>query len=383
MFFNVCARPTTPDRIRLGGKYWDTGAVQSPVRSSLFALFGAGAVLLGCEHDRPTVAPSPDGQTDSLACKRRVDASELLPSDSMFVAFYDMDRERRFAPRVSARATGGPRSLLPVEMEAVRMGWIGIAAACELDDRFFGKAWIAVDREEEVLVVLEGKGIGNERNLRCIKSRLEGLDESFTEGLVIKNDGCGVSMNVDFDDMSGFAPRDDLLVVGFDAPVERARDAWNSGFTNPPTELLPPKRSKAWVWGALDVSALLGPDEVDAIFADTGHAELGALSRVSTVEFEASLARKFSLRLGGTFGNASDVRAAQSVLQAFVDAPPPQLPVWARALIGRIELDTRGQAVSASMSMDRKKAHTYGLLPSRTEARQMPAFAWLSAIVIL
>lgn len=301
----------------------------------------------------------------------------------MFVAFYDMDRERRFAPRVSGRSSVGPRALLPAEMEAVRMGWIGIAAACELDDRFFGKAWISVDREEEVLVVLEGKGIGNERNLRCIKSRLHGLDESFTEGLVIQDDGCGVTMSVEFDEMSGFAPRDDLLVVGFDASVERARNAWNSGFTNPPTHLLPPKRSKAWVWGALDVSAVLGPEEVGAIFTDAGHGELGALSRVSTVEFEASLARKFSLRLGGSFPNESDVRAAQSVLQALVDAPPPQLPVWARALIGRIELDTRDETVSAKLSMDRKKAHEYGMLPSRTEARQMPAFAWLSAIVIL
>ena len=337
--------------------------------------------IVGCEKDRPvTASPS---QTGELRCRSKLKPDELLPGDATFVAYYDMNRERRYAPRISTKPGGGPRNLLPIEVEAVRLGWIGISAACELDDKFFGEAWLAVDSDEEGVVVLSGKGIGKEKNLRCIADRLGALDSSFIEGTHLRSMGCGLEIEADHDDVSGFAPSDDILVLGTDPAVDRARTVWNGGFPNPPTKLLPPKRSRAWLWGALDVEALLSPSDVAGVFSDTGHTELGALSAIKTVEFQASMTRRLSLEVGASFPTEADVRAARAVLDAAIASPPPMLPAWAQVLVSKTRVESSGPRVTVSIPLDRGAAYDLGLIPNRTEANQMPAFAWLSAIVIL
>ncbi len=338
-------------------------------------------MTVGCEKDR-SATTSPQ-QNPGLRCRSRVEPEQLLPGDARFVAYYNMDRERRFAPRVSTEPSGGPRNLLPIEVEAVRVAWIGVSAACELDDRFFGEAWLAVDAEEEAVVVLSGQGIGNEKNLRCISNRLSAIDPSFVDGTVIRSAECGLEIDAEYDDVSGFAPSDDVLVLGTIPAVERARAVWNGRFPDPPADLLPPKRTKAWLWGAVDVDALLSPSEVADVFADGGHGEFGALSTVKTIEFQAAMTRRFSLEAGATFPSDADVRAVRAVLDAMVAAPPPALPTWAKSLFSKSRVSSHGPRVTVSLPLDRRTAYDMGLIPSHTEANQMPAFAWLSAIIVL
>ncbi len=355
--------------------------VERSVRRRTLLGLSFAVALVGCEKDRP-VTTSP-AQTGELRCRSRLEPQELLPGNATFVAYYDMNRERRRAPRISTKPAAGPRSLLPIEVEAVRMAWIGISAACELDDRFFGEAWLAVDSEEEGLVVLAGKGIGNERNLRCISNRLGAIEPSFVDGTNLRSTGCGLEIDADYDDVSGFAPSDDMLVLGTNPAVDRARAVWNGGFPNPPAKLLPPRRNRAWIWGAVDVEAFLSPSEVASAFSDTGHGELGALSTVRTLEFQASMTRRLALEVGASFPSDADVRAVRAVLDASIASPPPTLPAWAQSLISKSRVESKGPRVTVSIPMDRRAAYDMGLIPNRTEANQMPAFAWLSAILVL
>ncbi len=171
--------------------------------------------------------------------------------------------------------------------------------------------------------------------------------------------------------------------VGPLAPVRGGSSVWNGGFLEPPTKLLPPRRSKAWVWGALDVDAVLSPNEVAGAVSQSGEGGLGALSTIKTVEFNAAMTRRVSLEVGATFPNEADVRTATAALKATIASPPPTLPSWAQSLISKSRVDSRGPRVSVSIPLDRKTAYDIGLIPNHTEANQMPAFAWLSAIIVL
>lgn len=366
---------------RRQSKYAGAYAVQRIVRRRTLAGLSFVVAIFACDKDRPP-AGSP-AQTGELRCRNSLKPEELLPGNATFVAYYDMNRERRHAPRISTKPGRGPRNLLPVEVEAVRMAWIGISAACELDDKFFGEAWLAVDPEEEGVVVLSGKGIGKEKNLRCISERLGAIDPSFIDGTSVRSTGCGLEIDGEYDEVSGFAPSDDILVLGTDPAVDRARAVWNGGFPNPPTRLLPPKRSKAWLWGALDVEAFLSPGEVASVFAGSGHSELGVLSTIKVARFQAAMTGRLSLEVGASFPSEADVRAARAVLEAAIASPPPALPAWAQSLISKTRVETHGPQVTVSMPLDRRTAYEQGLIPNHTEANQMPAFAWLSAIIVL
>ena len=312
------------------------------------------------------------GATQPLACRSRVDAEELLPSDAVAIGYYDMDRERRFAPDISKSAATGARALLPsVEIEAARLAWVGLAAACELDDGFLGEAWVAVDREEEVLTVLEGKGIGDPDKLRCIQRRLSKWEEDLGAVDVLTNDGCGVQFQ--YDGTYGFAPNDDLFVLGTLGAVDRARKVWNSGSGNPPRELMPDRR-KSYVWAAVDVPALIAPDTLESALRSSGQPEATAFINVRTVNVDAQLTRRrYQVGVGASFGAEEDANAAQAVLQAFLDAPPPSLPAWSKTVISRMSVTRDGLSVSLSLPLSRRDAHELALLPTKTEANQAPA----------
>ncbi len=327
-------------------------------------------MLLGCDHDEAeTNVP---GLAPPLACRSRVDAEDLMPSDAVAIGYYDMARERRFAPDISKGAATGARALLPsVEMEAARLAWVGLAAACELDEDFLGAAWLAVDREEEVLMVVEGKGIGDPDKLRCMQRRLSKWEEDLAAVDVLTNDGCGVQFQ--YDGAYGFAPNDDLFVVGTLGAVDRARRVWNSGHANPPEQLMPDTR-KSYVWAAVDVPALIAPDTLESALLASGQPEATAFLNVRTVNVDAQLSRRrYELGVGASFGAQEDADAAQAVLQAFLDAPPPSLPAWSKTMIGRLSVTREGLNVSLSLPLSRRDAHELALLPTKTEAKQAPA----------
>lgn len=351
--------------------------VEGTVSSGLRALSVVMALTFGpgCDHrDRPVHSPQMAGEP--LACRARLDPQELLPSDALAVAHYDMARERRFAPKVSTTEAVGPRGLVfSPGTEALRLAWVGLAAACELDEDYWGEAWAAVDRDEELVVVLTGKGIGGEDELRCIQRRLARYDEDVAEPGVLTGDGCGLSLS--YDGLEGFAPNDDLLVLGTSEGVERARRAWNRGSSRAPEHLLPRRRAaKTYAWVAVDVPGLVDPDELDWAMSEAS-SELDPLPDIRTVEVEARLGRRYELRLGGHFGNEADARAAAGVIQALLDAPPPALPDWAINLIERFELLHDDMDVGVGLSLRRKQAHELGLLPAHTEASQAPGLPWL------
>ncbi|MCA9650737.1 MAG: hypothetical protein H6712_31150 [Myxococcales bacterium] len=333
------------------------------------------AVLaLGCDHrDAPVASP---GLAEPLACRAQLDPEELLPPDALIVGHYDMARERRFAPEVSKADAAGPRALVPSSTaEAARLVWVGLAAACELDEDFLEGAWVAMDREEEVTVVLSGEGIGGERELRCIQRRLARYQAELLDPEAIVADGCGLRLRGD--DWEGFAPHDDLLVVGTAEAVAKARLAWSSGRGSPPRHLLPGRRSRStYVWAAVDVAALLSPEEIDRALREASTDPTPFID-LRTVELEAKLGRRYSLHLGGRFGNEADARGAAAAIQALLDAPPPRLPGWAIEMLERVELEHEDAAVEVSVTLQRRRAHELGLLPEQTEARQAPALPWL------
>lgn len=327
-------------------------------------------LAFGCDPEE--VETNVPGSTQPLTCRSRVDAEDLLPSDAVGVAYYDMARERRFAPDISKSAATGARALLPsVEMEAARLAWVGLSAACELDDSFLQEAWFAVDREEEYLVAIEGKGVGDPDKLRCMQRRLSKWEEDLGAANVFTADGCGV--NFEYEGAYGFAPHDDLFVVGTFAAIERARRVWNTGNANAPEALLP-KTHRSYVWAAVDIPALIAPDDLESALLASGQPEATAFINIRSVNVDARLTRRrYTLGIGGRFGAAEDATAAEAVLGALIDAPPPSLPTWAKHTIGRLDLSRDGLDVSLALPLSRRDAHELALLPTKTEAKQAPA----------
>ena len=336
-------------------------------------VFVACVLSWGCDH-RPEHTDVPEASSglgdafEPLACRPGHRPEELLPTDAMIVAGYDAARERRFAPRVTASKAKGPRSVLPGEFELLRMAWISTAAACELNDGFWGQAWGAIDSEEEVVVIVSGDGVGDEDNLRCIADRLHVAELELVDEVSFHPDGCGVRFDVD--DMTGFAPHRDLFVLGTEGGVRRARAAWNRRHHQPPERLMPRRRSKTYAWAAADVDMFLhGADTFDSEEART-------FANIRVVTAEATLGRRFGFEVGAGFGSERDARGAEAVVQAWIDAPPPEVPPWGRRLLSAVELSRDGATVNAGLSFSRKDAHDAGLLPSKAEAAQMPAWAW-------
>ncbi|MCA9689576.1 MAG: hypothetical protein KC636_08190 [Myxococcales bacterium] len=344
------------------------------VRRLLWTLV-ATVVASGCDHDDArTEVP---GDASGLSCRSRVAAEELLPADAVIVGFYDAKRERRYAPNVTKGTPGGPRALVPAAgLEAARLTWISLAAACELDEDYWSSVWFAMDREEEVVVVLEGEGVGDEGRLRCIQRRLGRWAGDERDGMRVTAEGCGIG--IQYDEYVGFAPHDDLLVLGEASAVARARQAWNAGRGGPARALLPNRRSPTYLWFAADIAGIVTADEMETALARTGRSQqLDSFANLRTVEFEATLARKYGLRLGGSFGAEEDARAAAAVIDALLDAPPPGLPDWATFLLGELELERDDTRVTVTLPLSRREGYQLGLLPSRAEARQVPAFLWM------
>src|SRR5690606_17786365 len=181
-----------------------------------------------------------------------------------------------------------------------------------------------------------------------------------------------------------FAPHDDLLVFGTKGAAERARRAWSTGVAEGASTLMPKRRSgKRYMWAAADLSALLTPEELAQGLTDADVEELDPLAAVHSVEIEAELGRRYSLRVGSAFRAESDARAVAAVVQAWIDAPPPWLPEWAVALVRELELRHEGPRVALELPLSRREAHRLGLLPSAVEARQAPGFPWLALAAVL
>jgi hypothetical protein len=337
-------------------------------------------LVTGCDHDEPATE-APGGATP-LACRGRLAAEDLLPSDALVVGHYDMARERRFAPDISKADAKGPRAWVPsVELEAVRLGWVGIAAACELDPGFWGEAWASVDREHNVLVSVSGRGVGDPDRLRCIQQRVAHWEEDVGAPNVVRDDGCGVRL--EYDGLAGFAPHDDLLVLGDRAAVDRARATWNAGVADPPTTLMPSRSERtAYVWAAADVPALLSPDKIEEAL-DGSAPDARPFANLRRVQIDAALGRRYALRAGARFGAETDARAVEAMGRAFLDAPPPTLPVWSKKILDHLELSRDDTDVSLSLPLSRRDAHELGLLPSRTEARQVPGHPWIGLALLL
>lgn len=344
-------------------------------------------LYVGCDRAEP-LAPAPGtapvpATVVPLACRSRLDPEELLPSDAVILAHYDMARERRFAPDVSASRAAGPRAMVPAaELEVVRLAWVGLAAACELDDDFLREAWFAMDRDEELLTVVTGDGIGSGDDLRCLQRQLGRWDDGLRDDMAIVDDGCGVSLA--HDGLEAFAPHDELLVLGTAGAVQRARRAWSSGTAEVPSELSTRRRSsKRYVWAAANLSAWLTPEELAQGLRDADVEDIDPLTAVRTVDVEAQLGRRYSLRVGSTFRAESDARAVEAMTQALLDAPPPSLPDWALTLVGQLQLRRDGTRVDLELPLSRRDAHRLGLLPSEAEAQQVPAFPWLALLLLL
>lgn len=339
---------------------------------------------LGCDHQEAPAQP-PTSHAP-LACKSDVEPQDLLPDDAVVVGYYDMARERRRAPDVSKSDATGPRSLMPAaELEALRLGWVAMAAACELDDDFWGSAWVAMDREEGIVVALTGRGIGNGDNLRCLQSRLARWEDDLSDPAIITGDGCGVSF--EYEGVHAFAPHDDLLVLGTRDAVQHSRAAWTYGLENPPSALIPRQRRDRHLWLAADVAALLSPEELESALSrscpDELEDDIAPFANIRTLELEARLARRYTLTLGGTFGAEADARAAEAVIQALLDAPPPGIPAWALELVDDLTLHRDQMHVTLSLPLSRRHAHELGLLPSKTEAQQVPGLPWLALALVL
>lgn len=350
------------------------------VRSFRCALALPCLLVLGCDHDTPSSdVPEASGGLGSafepLQCRIGHRPQELLPTDAMVVIGYDMARERRQSPRVDPIEAQGPRTLLPAEIELARAAWISTAAACDLDAGFLGEAWGALDNEDEVVVIVSGDGVGERENLQCIADRLRLAEVELVDTARFVPDGCG--LRFDIDGMTGFAPHDDLFVIGTEGGVRRARAAWNRKRRHPPERLLPKRRSKTYAWAALDVAMFLYGDDFG---------ELGAADTFADVRFvtaEATLGTRFGLELGATFGDERAAKGAEAVAQAWIDAPPPDIPPWGRELLSAVDLSRDGTSLNARLAFSHKDAHEAGLLPSKVEAKQMPAFAWLLALLWL
>ena len=337
-------------------------------------------LALGCDHDTPaTDVPEASSGLGSafepLECRIGHRPQELLPTDAMIVVGYDMARERRHSPRVDPIEAKGPRTLLPAEIELARAAWISTAAACDLDQDFLGEAWGALDNEEEVVVVVSGHGVGERENLECITDRLRLAEVELVDSARFVPDGCG--LRFDIDGITGFAPHDDLFVIGTEGGVQRARAAWNRKRRHPPERLLPQRRSKTYAWAAVDVAMFFYGDD----FADLGATQ--TFADVRSVTAEATLGTRFGLELGAAFGDEGAAKGAEAVVQAWIDAPPPDVPPWGRELLSAVDLSRDGTALNARLAFSRKDAHEAGLLPSKVEAKQMPAFAWLLALLWL
>lgn len=357
----VARPPLTPD--------WSIERPTTPGRPHSWLRAAAlTAVVLGggCDHDTEG-SVSPDGSGPTV-CDARLEARDVLPSNAMIVARYDMKRERQHAPRAKSGQTAGPRALMPVELDVFRAGWISIAAACELPDDFLSDGWLAVDREFDVTLAIEGKGVGKEEHLRCIRDRLAMFGDDFIEDTKIKPLGCGTKVRFDY--MHGFAPHDDLIVFGTRKAIKRTRGTTRAN-ANPPLQLMPGKTARSWVWGAADLPALLDPEALDPDVAE----ELAVFGNIRKAHLDVKLGLKFSFTLGGTFATEADARAAEAVVQAFVDTPPPALGPELIKAVKQLKVVRKGTAVTAELPLPKKRAHELGLVPTKDEAKQMPIFA--------
>ena len=157
-----------------------------------------------------------------------------------------------------------------------------------------------------------------------------------------------------------------------------------SGTAEAPRQLFPPHRwSKGYVWAAANLSAWLTPEELARGLSDADVEDLDPLTAVRTVDVEAQLGRRYSLRVGSTFRAESDARAVEAMTRALLDAPPPSLPDWAITLVGQLQLRRGGTRVDLEPPLSRRDAHQLGLLPSEAEAAQVPAFPWLALLLLL
>jgi hypothetical protein len=146
---------------------------------------------------------------------------------------------------------------------------------------------------------------------------------------------------------------------------------------------MPPRRHSTYLWAAVDVPALLDPDDIEAAMSRADAGEATAFINLRSVQFEAELARRFELSLGGTFGADEDARAAEAVIAALIAAPPPWLPDWGQQILSALDLSRDHTRVSVALPLSRKDAYDLGLVPSKTEAQQVPGFPWIALLLYL
>ncbi|MCA9709096.1 MAG: hypothetical protein KDK70_24850, partial [Myxococcales bacterium] len=59
-------------------------------------------------------------------------------------------------------------------------------------------------------------------------------------------------------------------------------------------------------------------------------------------------------------------------------APPPGVPDWGHAIIEQLRLERDGLRVTLELPLTRREGHQLGMLPSKTEAQQLPGLPWLA-----
>ena len=289
------------------------------------------AVAPGCDKRKgPTTAPS----TSNDACPARPvhAATDYIPSDALALISIRVDEFVDFQ-----RQLVGDDIIEQAGYQEV----LAAMAACGLDRDSFRSVTVAAG-EDNAIVIVDGKGLGEESRIRCLQGELG--RGSFVAPWQVERHGCEVRID-SRDETVGFVASEDTIVYATPSWLASARTISLGARPHPPRRLT--KRAHT------NKAASFGGD------LRPYRSELGSLPLVGgleTVTGTIDLDSGFELDLEGTYESRALADTTAHELESLRrrgKVLAPEVGIEAR-LLDRISIRQRGRDVRIAIDLSRR-----------------------------
>lgn len=290
------------------------------------------AAPTACDKRSRAPTTSPTATTDGCPARSNHAATDYIPPNALGLVSIRVDEVVDFE-----------REVVGDDMieEAGYQEVLAAMAACGLDRESFRAVTLAA-AEDEAIVIVDGKGLGEESRIRCMQGELGYA--SFLAPWQVERHGCEVRFESHGETL-GFVASEDVIVFATPSWLASARSISLGAKPNPPRRLV--KRGDAGK--TMSFGGDLRPWRDD----------LGSLPLVGgleTITGTLDLATGFELDVEGTYASRSLADTTAHELEALRlrgKLLAPELGIPAR-LLDRISIRQRGQDVKIAVDLSRR-----------------------------